>query len=241
MSPRPQTATSTCVPATECSCARTKAVAAASLLTAPRGRVGEVHPLSVRDAFGWERIDPIRAARFATAHRRPSWLATAWWCSSGAPTMRSGKDLTMARAGSSPARIGGNLTGGVCAVCPPGAPRRSAHSTAAAPGTYSCWNDGSNADWHLWGQLGQRHLRTGGDQLDRRRDGCLLSTGRARLPTPTGGMARGCRGSPWASRSRDRSLRRPPQPRGAQATWRSSPAVSTTCCGRSSSTNLQWG
>lgn len=124
-------------------------------ITADRPRAAEWERftlLSVRDAFGWERIDPIEP------------LA----CNSAPAAVVAGNRLVVFFRGTDnalwqktydgarwlpSARIGGNLTGGVCAVCPPGTSKISSFHRGSA-GTYSCWNDGSNADWHLWGQLG---------------------------------------------------------------------------------------
>lgn len=124
-------------------------------LTADRSLAAEweaFNILSARDEFGWERVDPMEQL---TLNSAPAVVAAG----DRIVVFFRGTDNALWQKTYDGSRwltavcIGGNLTGSMCAVCPPGTSKVTSFHRGTA-GTYSCWNDGSNSDWHLWGQLG---------------------------------------------------------------------------------------
>lgn len=124
-------------------------------ITADRTKAAEWEAftiLNVRDAFGWERVDPIEALTLNSAPAVVVAGSRMMVFFRGADNALYHKTYDGSRW--LPAvKIGGNLTGSVCALNTPGTSKITTFHRGTA-GTYSCWNDGTNADWHLWGQLG---------------------------------------------------------------------------------------
>ena len=163
------------LPATECSyCARTRRVAAASPLTALRCAEWERFTRSACAGMpsAGSASDPHRAARLQHAHRgRRGWQPPGAVWLPGTDNVLWQKTADGARWVQS-ARIGGNLTGGVCAVCPP-APSKTARFHRGSGWHQLLERRQQNADWVPVGPAG-RHAICG----RRRRPtamGCLLS------------------------------------------------------------------